>query len=83
MEQLDSAQKPEDYAYEGPKPLDFSNPVGCPCAHTKKDLRTYLLCSLVMELYTYVYAVYFAMLDGLMFTLYRMNGRFLWMVCIT
>lgn len=38
MEELDSAQKPEDYEYEGPKPLDFSNPVGCPCAHTKEDL---------------------------------------------
>ena len=38
MEELDSAQKPEDYEYEGPKPLDFSNPVGCPCAYTKEDL---------------------------------------------
>lgn len=38
MEQLDSAQKPEDYEYEGPKPLDFSNPVSCYCAHTKEAL---------------------------------------------
>ena len=44
IDQLDSAQKPADYVYEGPKPLNFNDPVSSLAYILTIELYVCILC---------------------------------------